>query len=62
MFLQLDEEDKDRTPVKPDLELLNELGQVIGQALGLELFGIDVIIDCKTKKYAVIDINGFPGL
>jgi D-alanine-D-alanine ligase-like ATP-grasp enzyme len=27
----------------------------------MELFGIDVIIDCDTKKYAVIDINAFPG-
>lgn len=27
----------------------------------MELFGVDVIIDCDTKKYAVIDINAFPG-
>ncbi|CAF4118810.1 unnamed protein product [Rotaria sp. Silwood2] len=23
--------------------------------------GIDIIIDCKTKDYAVIDVNYFPG-
>lgn len=27
----------------------------------MELFGIDVIIDCDIKKYVVIDINVFLG-
>ncbi|XP_060071949.1 inositol-tetrakisphosphate 1-kinase-like isoform X2 [Ylistrum balloti] len=60
---ELDEGDpnKSESPVKPDIELLKELGQVVGLEFQIQLFGIDVIIDCVTKKYAVIDINAFPG-
>ncbi|KAK3094059.1 hypothetical protein FSP39_023559, partial [Pinctada imbricata] len=58
---ELDAIDLDRTPVNPDIGRLQELGRVISQELQMELFGIDVIIDCETKKYAVIDINAFPG-
>lgn len=27
----------------------------------MDLFGIDVIIDCDNGRHAVIDINAFPG-
>ncbi|XP_069117199.1 inositol-tetrakisphosphate 1-kinase-like [Argopecten irradians] len=60
---ELDDGDPNQTdsPAKPDLELLKELGQVVGLEFQIQLFGIDVIVDCITKKYAVIDINAFPG-
>ena len=31
------------------------------QALGVSLFGIDIIINNQTGQHAVIDINAFPG-
>lgn len=35
--------------------------QGIQKKFGLELLGIDVIIENDTGRYAVIDINAFPG-
>lgn len=59
--VQLDKEDLLRTPITPDDEILGDLANAVRRELKMELFGIDVIIDCDTKKYAVIDINAFPG-
>ncbi|XP_061172712.1 inositol-tetrakisphosphate 1-kinase-like isoform X1 [Saccostrea echinata] len=58
---ELDEEDLLRTPITPNKQILSDLARAVRQELKMELFGIDVIIDCDTKKYAVIDINAFPG-
>lgn len=58
---ELDKEDLLRTPITPDDEILGDLANAVRRELKMELFGIDVIIDCDTKKYAVIDINAFPG-
>jgi glutathione synthase/RimK-type ligase-like ATP-grasp enzyme len=48
--------------VKPSYTLLESLAQKLKEKFGLELFGIDVIISMETKKYAVIDVNNFPGM
>lgn len=58
--LQPDYEDLDKSPLKPDLSQLNALSEALRQKLGLDLFGVDVIIECDTQRYAVIDINVFP--
>ena len=47
--------------IKPDWQLLEQLGASISQAMDMCLIGIDVIIDCQTQQYAIIDINSFPG-
>ncbi|KAK7103897.1 inositol-tetrakisphosphate 1-kinase-like isoform X2 [Littorina saxatilis] len=47
--------------VKPDWQLLEQLGASISRAMDMCLIGIDVIIDCQTQQYAIIDINSFPG-
>lgn len=47
--------------IKPDWQLLEQLGASISHAMGMSLIGIDVIIDCLTQQYAIIDINSFPG-
>jgi hypothetical protein len=60
-YLQLDEVDLSRTPIAPNNQILGDLARAVRRELKMELFGIDVIIDCDTKKYAVIDINAFPG-
>lgn len=61
IYLQLDEEDTTETPHrKLDMAQLNTLSETLRQKLGLDLFGVDVIIECDTQRYAVIDINVFP--
>lgn len=47
--------------IEPDTRKLERLSLGIQQKLGLTLFGIDVIIENHTGRYAVIDINAFPG-
>lgn len=44
-----------------DDEILGDFANVVRRELKMELFGIDVIIDCDIKKYVVIDINVFLG-
>ena len=48
--------------MKPDHMMLEHLATRMRNKLGLDLFGIDVIIENHTGRYAVIDINSFPGL
>jgi inositol-1,3,4-trisphosphate 5/6-kinase/inositol-tetrakisphosphate 1-kinase len=48
--------------LEPDERQLEHLAVQIQQKLGLTLFGIDVIIENGTGRYAVIDINSFPGM
>lgn len=45
----------------PNTEVIRELCRALRQALGVSLFGIDVIINNQTGQHAVIDINAFPG-
>lgn len=58
---ELDQVDLNRTPITPDYERLKELSRLVHRELKMDLFGIDVIIDNETGRYAVIDINAFPG-
>ncbi|XP_064195658.1 inositol-tetrakisphosphate 1-kinase-like isoform X1 [Anguilla rostrata] len=45
----------------PSDDVIRELSKAVRQALGVSLFGIDVIISNQTGQHAVIDINAFPG-
>ncbi|XP_066550998.1 inositol-tetrakisphosphate 1-kinase [Amia ocellicauda] len=45
----------------PNNDVIRELSRSLRQALGVSLFGIDVIINNQTGQHAVIDINAFPG-
>jgi len=46
---------------RPSDEVIRELSRALRQALGVSLFGIDIIINNQTGQHAVIDINAFPG-
>lgn len=46
---------------RPDDDVIREISKALRQALGVSLFGIDVIINNQTGQHAVIDINAFPG-
>jgi len=60
---KLDDDDEPcRTPLKkPDPRKLEDLALRMKDKFQLNLFGVDVIIDNTTGKYAIIDINAFPG-
>ncbi|XP_063353934.1 inositol-tetrakisphosphate 1-kinase [Pelmatolapia mariae] len=45
----------------PSDDVIRELSRSLRDALGVSLFGIDVIINNQTGQHAVIDINAFPG-
>ena len=47
--------------IEPDDQKLLQLSAGIQKWFDLELVGIDVIIENSTGRYAVIDINVFPG-
>ncbi|XP_055519576.1 inositol-tetrakisphosphate 1-kinase-like [Leucoraja erinacea] len=45
----------------PSDRIIQSIIRCLQVSLGLSLFGVDVIIDSKTGKLAIIDINAFPG-
>jgi len=47
--------------IEPDEQKLLLLSAGIQKRFDLELLGIDLIIENSTGRYAVIDINVFPG-
>ncbi|XP_073923384.1 inositol-tetrakisphosphate 1-kinase isoform X3 [Castor canadensis] len=46
---------------RPSDEVIRELSRALRQALGVSLFGIDIIINNQTGQHAIIDVNAFPG-
>jgi len=58
----MDDSELEQPLFKPDTEMLRSLTVRLQQTFGLDLFGIDVIIENITGRYAIIDINTFPGL
>ncbi len=58
VFLQLDNEH-----ATPEIQMkqIQNLTCGLQQQLGLDLFGVDVIVENHTGRYGVIDINAFPG-
>lgn len=47
--------------VKPKNEVLEKIVKRVTKLLGLYLVGVDVVIENHTGKYAIIDVNMFPG-
>lgn len=45
----------------PSEHRLTSLANKLQEMFGLDLFGVDVIIENLTGRYAIIDINTFPG-
>lgn len=56
----LSEEDIPLT-VSPDYQIFETIVKSIKEIFGLTLVGIDVVIENHTGKYAIIDVNVFPG-
>lgn len=59
---QLDEKDLSSHPlIEPDCKKMELFVRGIQKKIGLDLLGVDLIIENDTGRYAVIDINAFPG-
>lgn len=56
----LSEEDIPLT-VKPNYKIFELIVKSIREVFGLVLVGVDVVIENHTGKYAIIDVNVFPG-
>ena len=46
---------------KPTDVEMTQISEAIREVFGLQLVGVDVIVDTKTGKYGIIDVNAFPG-
>ncbi|XP_029475966.1 inositol-tetrakisphosphate 1-kinase-like isoform X2 [Rhinatrema bivittatum] len=46
----------------PSPDIVQQIVQGLGSALGISLFGVDLIVDTQSGRCAVIDVNAFPGL
>jgi D-alanine-D-alanine ligase-like ATP-grasp enzyme len=57
----MDESEVDYPVIEPDERKMIHLVAGLQKKFGLDLLGIDVIIENGTGRYAVIDINVFPG-
>lgn len=47
--------------VKPKFEIFEKIVKKVEQIFGLLLVGVDVVVENHTERYAIIDVNGFPG-
>lgn len=47
--------------VKPKQEVLEKIVKKVTELFGLLLIGVDVVIENHTGRYAIIDVNVFPG-
>ncbi|XP_057328547.1 inositol-tetrakisphosphate 1-kinase-like [Microplitis mediator] len=47
--------------IKPNHETVQDIVTKITKIFGLTLLGVDVVIENHTGKYAIIDVNVFPG-
>jgi len=43
-------------------EVLKKIARGVYRKLKVGLFGVDVVLEPATGKYAIIDVNVFPGL
>ncbi|CAG9860137.1 unnamed protein product [Phyllotreta striolata] len=57
----LDPEDTLIEKPKLDDKVIEIIANTLRKAFGMDLLGIDVVIDKSTGKYAIIDVNAYPG-
>lgn len=50
------------TSYPPDPEKFRDIVCVLRTELGMSLLGVDVVIENWTGRYAIIDINAYPGI
>lgn len=58
----LDVEDESIPKMSPDLHIFSRITETLRKAFGMELIGVDVVIENYSGKYAIIDVNAYPGI
>lgn len=57
----LDDEEMNGEMNKADPQTLSLIVETMRKALGMNLLGVDVVVENKTGRHAIIDINPYPG-
>ena len=57
----LDEDDPPPKLNVLDVKRLDKIVKAVRKEIGLALMGIDIVVENHTNRYAIIDINAFPG-
>lgn len=50
-----------RNDILPDTNVFQQIVTTIRDAFGMDLLGVDVVIENTTGQYAIIDVNAYPG-
>lgn len=58
----LDPEDVISECIQPDDKIMEIVATTLRKAFGMDLLGVDVVIEKSTGKYAIIDVNAYPGI
>lgn len=61
LLTKLDPEDVVKNDFEPNVKTLNVIACVLRKAFGMDLLGVDVVIENTTGKYFIIDVNIYPG-
>uniref|UniRef100_A0A6V7M505 inositol-1,3,4-trisphosphate 5/6-kinase n=1 Tax=Bracon brevicornis TaxID=1563983 RepID=A0A6V7M505_9HYME len=56
----ISKEDEELT-VKPNYDVFERIAKKTTKLFGLVLVGVDIVIENHTGRYAIIDVNAFPG-
>lgn len=57
----LDPEDIENELWQPDPKVMEVIASTLRKCFGMDLLGIDVVIENTTGRYAIIDVNAYPG-
>lgn len=58
----LDPEDRDLPKTVPNPEKIDRIGRTLREAFGMDLLGVDIVIERDTENYFIIDVNVYPGV
>jgi len=53
------DEDLPQLTIKEDI--FNVIAKTVRKTFGMEMLGVDVVVENSTEKYAIIDVNFYPG-
>ncbi|XP_022903430.1 inositol-tetrakisphosphate 1-kinase-like [Onthophagus taurus] len=57
----LDPEDENVIRREPNLLIIQKMAEIVRKNFEMDLLGIDVVIENTTGRYAIIDVNAYPG-
>ncbi|RZF39139.1 hypothetical protein LSTR_LSTR005767 [Laodelphax striatellus] len=57
----LDEAEATNTPVEADMRRMDAIVTTLRSLLGMDLLGIDVVVENNSNRHVIIDINAYPG-